>query len=122
MHRLIARLLLLFTLAASLAPVALAATAAPPHACCLRKGVHRCHDSQISDDGPLVLRDASCCNQQCGRAKVSSQWAQAQPRTVVFFLQATPSSLAVPQLDSPVTASTEFHSTRAPPYLPSQLS
>ena len=45
MHRLTARLLLLFALVGNLVPLALAAGAAPPHACCLRKGVHRCQDS-----------------------------------------------------------------------------
>ena len=38
MHRLTARLLLFFALVGSLVPVALAASAAPTHACCLRKG------------------------------------------------------------------------------------
>ena len=42
MQRLTARLLLLFALAGNFLPVALAATTAPPRACCLRMA-HKCH-------------------------------------------------------------------------------
>jgi hypothetical protein len=45
MRRLTARLLLLFALAGTFVPPALAATAAPPHACCIRKAAHQCHGS-----------------------------------------------------------------------------
>lgn len=40
MNRLTARLLLVLLLASTLVPVALAISASPPHACCMRKAMH----------------------------------------------------------------------------------
>ena len=113
MHRATARLLLFFALVGTLAPSALAVTAAP-HACCLRKGVHRCHDSLTSDPG-LIFRDASCCNGDCGRAITTAQWAHPQPRPTVFFLPGVHASVAGIQSHSPTTAFAELRSARAPP-------
>jgi hypothetical protein len=75
MHRLTARFLLLLALVGNLAPLALAATAPPPRACCLRKGVHSCHDSLASDSGQLVIRDASCCDHDCLSPRFSVPFA-----------------------------------------------
>ena len=49
MHRVIARLLLVLLLTGIIAPVALAISAAPPHACCLRKPMQGrpSHDAQF---------------------------------------------------------------------------
>jgi len=115
MHRLTARLLLLFALLGSLAPIALAVTAPPPHACCLRKGVHHCHDSLASESGQPVVQDSSCCHGDCARAVTTAQWAHPQPKPASFFLPANNVRLAASRPHSPATVSVEFQSTRAPP-------
>jgi hypothetical protein len=115
MHRLTARFLLLLALVGNLAPLALAATTTTTRACCLRKGVHSCHDSLDSDSGHLVIRDASCCNHDCCRATISAQWAHPKARAAAFFLQPIHGGVAASRPESPATASAEFHSTRAPP-------
>ena len=116
MHRLTSRLLLFFALVGNLAPLALAAAAAaPPHACCLRKGLHRCHDSLTSETGQLVIRDSSCCNHDCCQSTVSARWAHPQSHAASFFLQPANARVAASQSHSPATASASFQSTRAPP-------
>jgi hypothetical protein len=115
MHRLTARLLLLFVLLGSLAPLALAVTAPPPHACCLRKGVHHCHDSLASESGQPLIQGASCCHGDCTRALTTAEWAHPQPKLAAFFLEANNVRRAASRPHSPATASLEFQSTRAPP-------
>jgi hypothetical protein len=60
MHRLTARLLLVLTLVGTLAPVALAVSAPPAHACCMRKPMHeqgsRSLQTQAVDTG-----HRNCC-------------------------------------------------------------
>ena len=73
MRRLTARLLLLFALAGTFVPPALAATAAPPHACCIRKAAPQCHGSRPEADQRTV-HSTSCCNQGCGRG-VTTSWS-----------------------------------------------
>lgn len=53
MHRFTARLLLTFVLVGTLAPVALAISAPPPHVCCMRKPLHNhgSHDSELRAAG-----------------------------------------------------------------------
>ncbi|MFZ0770350.1 MAG: hypothetical protein WCA49_21910 [Candidatus Sulfotelmatobacter sp.] len=115
MHHLTARLLLFFALVGNLAPLAIAATAAPPHACCVRKGVHRCHDSLSSETEQLAIRGTGCCNQDRCRAAISAQWAHPKSQAASFFLQNIDAHLAESQPDSPASVSAEFQSTRAPP-------
>jgi hypothetical protein len=114
MHRRIARLLLLVTLVGNLAPLALAATA-PPHACCVRKAVHHCHDSLAPESGPVVIADAGACDHECCRAITTAQSAFPQPRVAAIFLQVIDVRLAASQPQSPTTATAGFQSTRAPP-------
>src|SRR6266576_5286884 len=59
MHRLTARLLLLFLLASAFAPVMQALSAEPPHACCLR----RAHGPSDRGAGlhDWAKRDGNCC-------------------------------------------------------------
>jgi hypothetical protein len=114
MHRLTAKLLLLFALVGSLAPIALAATAAP-HACCLRRGLHHCQDSLAPETGELIISNAGCCQGDCSRAVTTAQWAHPQPTLASFFLPSNQLRLAGSRPDSPVSASAEFQSTRAPP-------
>ncbi len=117
MQRLTARLLLLFALAGNLVPLALAVTAAPPHACCFRKAAHQhhCHEAAAGDSSRLVIRDTGCCNHDCCRAVTSAQWAHPQPKLTLFFLHPIDVHLALSQSDSPAAASAEFQSSRAPP-------
>jgi len=119
MQRLIARFLLLVALPGNLAPLALAVTAAPLHACCVRKAAHRCHDSltseQVSEAGQLVLRDTGSCNHDCCRAVTTARCAHAQSRTSAPFVRNVEAYLGE---SCPVPSNTEvprFQSTRAPP-------
>jgi hypothetical protein len=118
MQRLIAKFLLLVVLVGNFAPLALAATAAP-HACCVRKAAHRCHDSltseQVSETGQLIVRDTGSCNHDCCRAVTTARWAHAQSRASASFVRHIEAYLGE---SSSVPANTEvprFQSTRAPP-------
>jgi hypothetical protein len=114
MQRLTARLLLLLTLGGTVIPLALAATTAPPHACCLRKA-HKCHDSTASESNQLALRSTGCCNQDCCHAVTTSQSACPQPGITSAFAQNV--DLHTPGLRSsaPAAALIASQSTRAPP-------
>jgi hypothetical protein len=118
MHRLIARFLLFAALLGNFAPLALAATAAP-HACCVRKAAHRCHDSlaaqQAAEAGHLVIHDAACCNHDCCRAVTTARWAHAQSSASAPFVQNVQAYLGQ---SSPIPSNIEVsrsQSTRAPP-------
>jgi hypothetical protein len=115
MHRLTAKLLFLVIVAGSLVPLAMAITTAPPHACCVRKAVHRCREADSADSSGQIIRDTSCCDHECGRAATTGRWANAQPKLAAFFLQTIHARLAGSQPDSTATASAEFQSSRAPP-------
>jgi len=106
---------LFFALVGNLLPLALAATAAPPRACCLRKGVHHCQDSQASESEQLVIHDASCCNHDCRRAVTTEQWAHPQSRAAAIFLQAVTVHRTENQPNPPASVNAEFQSSRAPP-------
>jgi hypothetical protein len=115
MHRLTARLLLLFALAGSLIPLAQAVTAAPPvHACCVRKA-HHCHDSAGEESEQLIIRSAACCNHDCCRAAVTSQWANPQPRTTALLAETIEARAADSHPDHPEANRSSSQSTRAPP-------
>lgn len=115
MHRLTARLLLLFALAGNLVPLATALTAAPSHACCVRKAAHHCHEPAVADSSQLVIRDTSCCGHDCCRAVTTAQWAHPQLKLTAFFLHSIDVHLAVSKSDFLAAASVEFQSSRAPP-------
>ena len=118
MHRLTARLLLCFALVGNLVPLALAATA-PAHACCVRKAAHHCHGSlapeQLSETGPVVVRDAGTCNHDCCRAVTTAQWAQTRPSLATRFAYEVEAYLSYSSVASPHTGASRFQSTRAPP-------
>lgn len=116
MQRLTARLLLFFALVGNLGPLALAATtAASPHACCLRKGVHRCQDSAASDSTELVIRGSGCCRQDCCRAVTTARWAHAQRPAVGLATREVEAYLGQPDFVAPAAERSSFQSTRAPP-------
>jgi hypothetical protein len=114
MHRLTAKLLLLFALVGYLAPVAMASAAAP-HACCLRKGIHHCQDSLGSETGQPVIHVTSCCNGDCCRAVTTEQWAHAQAPAATSFVQNVEAYLGQSTPVSPNAEVSSFQSTRAPP-------
>jgi hypothetical protein len=115
MHRLTARLLLLFALAGSLIPLAQAVTAAPqPHACCVRKA-HHCHDSAGEESAQLIIRSAGCCNHDCCRAAITSQWASPQKPTAPVIAQSVTTVIADSHPNTPITRQAASSSTRAPP-------
>jgi len=114
MQRLTAIFLLLFALAGTFVPVAVAATSAPPHACCIRHA-HHCHDSAASASNELALRGAGCCNHDCCRAGTTSQ--RAHPRACL--IAASAQQIAAPHAESPaavfVSERSASQSPRAPP-------
>jgi hypothetical protein len=87
MHRRIAKFLLLLALVGNLVPVALAICASPPHACCLRKSVRHCHESQIVASEQLALRGGDCCNHDCCRAVTKVRWAHAPSQARTFYVR-----------------------------------
>jgi hypothetical protein len=115
MRRLIASSLLLFALFGTVLPLAQAITGTPLHACCLRKGVHQCHEVDGESSSQPIVHDASCCQGDCARAVTTAQWAQAQPRPVLFSLPALSLQLSSSFFRSPVSAFTGVRSSRAPP-------
>jgi len=119
MERLIARFLLLVVLVGTFGPLALA-TAAPAHACCIRKASHHCHDSaaseQISETGQLVIRGTACCNHDCCRALTTARWAHAEQPTSTSFTRNVETYLGRPFPVSPATEVFTFQASRAPPH------
>jgi hypothetical protein len=118
MHRLIARLLLLFAFAGNLAPVALAITAAPAssHACCVRKA-HKCHTLAVPESEQHTLHALGCCEHDCCRAVATSQWAAPQALAAADFTPAVDRKVTSIGALAPVTIVLSSQSTRAPPAL-----
>ncbi len=115
MQRLTARVLLLLALAGTLFPVVLQARTAPPHACCLRKASHHCHDSSLTHSEGQVIQDAGCCRHDCRRAVTSSQWAHPlQSATSVSLHNPTLSDISN-QSDNPFAPVASVRRSRAPP-------
>jgi hypothetical protein len=117
MHRLTARFLLLFALAGTFVPLALAATTPPMHACCRRKAAHSCHDSAALESEQLAIRGTGCCTQGAGRALTTAQWANPQPGMTAAFAPAADACLTESHPDTPATNLAASDSTRAPPQI-----
>ena len=75
MRRLTASVLLLILLTGISAPLALALSAVPPHACCVRKGPH-CHTMRGDDSQGPALYAPSCPSHSCCRALSATHYAQ----------------------------------------------
>jgi hypothetical protein len=116
MQRLTARLLLLFALAGTFVPVAMQALAAPPHACCLRKAVHRCHQPGASQDP--VASDAGCCNHDCCRALTTAQWATLEVSPNLSATLHVASYITVSLTSAAAKELLSSRSSRAPPQFP----
>ena len=109
MRRLTARLLLIVLLVGVFVPVALAISAPPPHACCMRKPLL----NHASQDPEFEATD--CSRHDCCRPLAVSHWARPRPRVSVGIEH--PSATLLLEL-RPVhrTANLDaFHSVRAPP-------
>jgi hypothetical protein len=110
MHRATARLLLVLLLMGVFVPVALAISAAPPHACCIRKPMHGrpSHDAQFQ-------APPGCCQHDCCRPLTVSRGVHLTSKTCA---QATPASTILQSEREPIGfASSVNHapSGRAPP-------
>jgi hypothetical protein len=115
MQRLTARLLLLIALTGTFVPLALQAAAAPPHACCLRKAMHRCHEATAADRREPVAVAPGCCQHNCFRGVTTSQYAHPEAPVVGVFARDGQKHDSDFQ---PAIADFEFRSTqstRAPP-------
>jgi len=115
MHRRIARFLLLITLLGYLNPLARAVTAAP-HACCIRKAIHHCHDSLGSETEQLVIRDAACCGNGNGHSVITARWAHAERPANHIFATVIEDYLTPDDPILPKTKGSRFNPTRAPPH------
>jgi len=110
MHRATARLLLFLLLVGVFVPVALAISAAPPHACCLRKPMHSSssHDAQFQ--APPACCQHDCCRPLTvsrGARPASKTSAQATSASTIFQLDREPIGFA--------SSVNHAHSGRAPP-------
>jgi hypothetical protein len=115
MQRLTARFLLLFALVGTFVPLALAATTAPPHACCIRKAAHQCHGS-FGDLDERTVRSSSCCSHDCCRGVTTSQAGHPQPRLASDFAQNIGARVIDLKVQAPATELLASQSTRAPPH------
>jgi hypothetical protein len=114
MQRRTALLLLLLALVGTFVPVALAATARPQHACCIRNA-HRCYDSAVRPSDQLAIRGAGSCNHDCCRAVTTSQWAHPQARLLAWSFQRVEANVTGSHPTSAATELFRLLSTRAPP-------
>jgi hypothetical protein len=113
MHRLTAKLLLLFALVGNLIPLAMAITAAPPRACC-RRMAHRCHVSAASEAEP-VLRDPCCCNNHSRHPATTDQWAHPNTPGVQAGVPVLERLVGNSEFAFAGAQTASLHSSRAPP-------
>jgi len=109
MHRFTARALLVLLLVGTFAPVALAASAQPPHACCLRKMHDHPSPHQAEFQAPF------CCHHDCCRSAVSRRFAEVPP---VAGAVATPTRSRLQSDLNPAFGASDpnsSHSVRGPP-------
>ena len=111
MHRLTARLLLVLLLVGVFAPVALAISATPAHACCMRKPMHGrpSHDAEFQ--GP-----PGCCQHDCCRPLTVSQCGPCNFLGMLSGCRLHPRLCSVS--DEPIhfaSSVNHAHSGRAPP-------
>jgi len=115
MQRRTAILLLLLALVGTFVPVALAVTAASPHACCLR-AAHKCH-AMAGESEQLAFRSTGCCNHDCCRAVTTAQWAHVQAGTAGSSPQNLDARIVEAQPLNPAAVFSASESTRAPPQI-----
>jgi len=114
MHRLTARLLLLFALLGNIVPIALAVSPTAAPKCCLRKGVHHCQTASLAGE-ELSLSSNSCGSHDCCRVATPAHWAHPEARNCSVAAQSV--EIYRSQM-RPSGLNGEAHtslSTRAPP-------
>jgi len=113
MHRLTARLLLLFALAGYTLPLAIALSSDPPRACCMRKA-HHCDQLSSAETGRVFL-DPCRCSDYPRRVASTNIWAHPEEvksasfspiletlvENIPFFLRAREAGNAHPSRASP---------------------
>jgi len=114
MRRLTASLLLLFALAGTIVPLAQAATASPPQACCRRMG-HQCHGS-TAPESQRSFHNTACCGQDCCRSLTKSQSAAFEPWAMAAFAHKIAGDVPEAPATAPQTERLTSNSTRAPPH------
>jgi hypothetical protein len=114
MQRLTARFLLWFAIVGAFVPLALAAAAAPPHACCVRQAAHQCHGSFAATDQRAV-RDTSCCRQDCCRAVRTSHSAHPQPTLAAVLARHLNARILDFRAEASAACLLASQSPRAPP-------
>lgn len=111
MRRLTARILLIFALLGTFVPLALAISTPAPHTCCMRKPM-----ADRSAPDPQIHAFPACCNHDCCRVVVTSQWAQI---TAVTHSQRSLALFALPHpfvVSSGKSGISTLHSGRSPPH------
>jgi hypothetical protein len=114
MHRVTAKLLLLFALLGNFVPIALAVSPTATPKCCLRKGVHHCHSTAQAGE-ELSLSSNLCGSHDCCRAATPAHWAHPEARNCSAAAQSVETFLSLvrpSRLNAEAPASL---STRAPP-------
>lgn len=117
MHRLTAKLLLLIALGGNIVPLALATGAAQLPQCCLRKGVHHCHNFSVYSGEGLSVASTSSCSHECCRATTPAQWAHAEKSERATSAHRVELCLSKSQSSNLGSAASTSLSTRAPPRL-----
>lgn len=114
MQRCTARFLLLLALVGTFLPLALTATAAPAHACCLR-AAHHCHSTSESEE--RTVSGITRCGHDCCRGVTTSQTAHPKPTIAATSLEFAEARASEFSPAAPRTDSFCLPSTRAPPIL-----
>jgi hypothetical protein len=116
MYRLTATFLLLFAMAGDCVPLALAVTAAPTHACCVRKAaVRHCHGSAALESPSAEISSAVCCGHDCCGAAATGQWAHPHPRIAAASAQEIEVHYNQFHDVLPIAELSPFQPARAPP-------
>jgi hypothetical protein len=118
MQRWTAKLLLLYALAGTFAPAALASLGPRPHACCIRKQKRHCVESTSSPSEQLSIRSIGCYNGNCQGAVTKVQWAYARLNSKHIFVSTVDLLVSHRSANCPANQSPELQSTRAPPNVP----
>jgi hypothetical protein len=113
MQRLTARFLLLFAFVGIFLPIALQATAPPPHACCRRKSAHHCHNADESEQPEFSSR--ACCTRNRARAVTISQ--RAHPNASIALSSDCTAGYSTPHSNASALLAMRHasQSPRAPP-------
>jgi hypothetical protein len=117
MRRLIASTLMLFLLVGISTPLALALSADPPHACCLRKKTH-CHTTATELSDQRSFNGPKCPHHTCCRALSASHWARPQQSTHAAAIHEHQGALDYTNSVAYSSDLNASHAVRGPPPVP----